>query len=83
MHYPAGEPFFVLPPREGRGQWHRFYRDANKYVGVFWNYTPAEVEQLKALRFVSVAEFKRRALRIKGGLKLKPPDAVFTRPHSN
>jgi hypothetical protein len=82
--YPKeGEPFFVLPPSSTVGAWHRFYRDAGVYVGVFWNFTEEEAQDLKALQFISVQELKDRGLKLKKPLPLGTPGELYRRPLPN
>jgi hypothetical protein len=83
LRYPKGEPFFVLPPVEARGAWHRFYLDAGIYVGVFWEVTEEQAAALKALQFVSIADFKRKALGPGKAVSIGPPDEVYGRPAAN
>ncbi len=60
LRYPKGKPFIARLPESlsAAGEEHRIYRDANKYVGVFWSLTKGQVEGIQNLSFVSLADFK-------------------------
>jgi hypothetical protein len=76
--YPAGqEPFFVhLPGFEGHQQ-HRFYTRVGKYTGIFWNLTKEDVERLRELQLISVADCKRLAGNLHvPRLELGKPDEI-------
>jgi hypothetical protein len=62
------------------GYEHRFYMDAGKYTGIFWNVTPAEAQELPYLQLISLEALrdKARATSVKG-LTLPEP-GVGRRP---
>lgn len=81
LRFPAGKPYFVqLPESLGTvGQEHRFYSQAGKYTGVFWNVTKEQAQALKALTLVSVEGAKKKAISVPK-LELGKPEADWGRP---
>ena len=60
--YPAGHPMWLEPELNIKGREHRFYSQANKYVGVFWPVTLGDVQShLRKLYVISVDRFKADA----------------------
>jgi Mg-chelatase subunit ChlD len=79
LRYESGaKPFFVqLPPEVAvAGHEHRFYTEAGKYTGIFWNVKKDDVEALSYLKLMSVDKARAKAVRV-DGLKAagdqKPP----------
>jgi hypothetical protein len=86
LNYPSGaKPYFVrLPPGVGAlGHEHRFYKEAGKYVGIFWNVSPQQAQELSKLDVVSVEVARRgtKAVHVEG-LLLPPPESNSRRPPS-
>lgn len=80
MTYPAGaEPYFVSIPNKRCGEWHRFYKEANKYVGVFWG-TAFDADGPPALDFYSVGELKAKGLSIPATKLARPTIITDQRP---
>ena len=75
LRYPADEePFFVqLPPGTNVGAEHRFYTEAGKYTGIFWNVSAATAEEMKSLTIYSVTGVLNEAHHV-GPLDLKAPN---------
>jgi hypothetical protein len=58
LRYPKGQPFLVHVPGSA-GYEHRFYSEAGKYTGVFYDWTEERVEKdLPNLSLVSLEGFK-------------------------
>ena len=57
------------------GQEHRFYTQAGKYTGIFWNVTKEQAQALKSLTLVSVEAAKKKAVAVPK-LELGAPDTV-------
>jgi hypothetical protein len=73
LRYPPGKPFFVrLPeaPQNLVGYEHRFFAQAGRYTGIFWNVSREDVRALRSLEFVSVEAAKRQATYFQDKLKL-------------
>jgi hypothetical protein len=72
-----------------QGHEHRFYSEAGKYTGVFWNVTESQANALSSLDLVSVDEARLKAIEVEvldlgepsiGGDAPDPPRlAVFAR----
>jgi hypothetical protein len=65
LRYPVGEnisPFFVrLPEDVGEGCEHRFYTEAGKYTGIFWNVSKERADNLEYIKIYSVKGVLRKA----------------------
>jgi hypothetical protein len=78
LRYPPGKPFYAKLPEtfQTLGEEHRFYDQAGRYTGIFWNVIPARAETLEGLQFVSVEGSTLRApYRVKP-LPLGEPDKI-------
>ena len=75
LRYPPDQgPFFVqLPQGKYDGAEHRFYTEAGKYTGIFWNVSETTVKELKSLTVYSVAGVLKEAHHV-GPLDLKVPN---------
>ncbi|MCC6419414.1 MAG: caspase family protein [Gemmataceae bacterium] len=62
LQFPKGQPIMVQPRGSFGGQEHRFYTQAGKYTGVFWQVSPAEVAQA-GMAVLSVDGFRDTARR--------------------
>ena len=64
LRYPTtenGKPFFVeLPEGVADGYEHRFYTEAGKYTGVFWNVSKEKADQLEFIKIYSVEGAHRK-----------------------
>jgi hypothetical protein len=48
-----------------QGHEHRFYTEAGKYTGVFWNVSEAQANALNSLELISVDEARQKAIEVK------------------
>jgi hypothetical protein len=87
LRYPDGrKPYFVLRPEgiggQVRGEEHRFYAEAGRYTGVFWDVDADAAKNLSRLQVVSVEKLKTDAgvKTIDGGLALPSPPGRYPRP---
>jgi hypothetical protein len=81
---PEKEPFFVrLPnyPDRKIGVEDRFYTNAGKYTGIFWNMSETEVRNIERLELFSIAQLKK-ASRCVEKLELPPPSDRYKRPEA-
>ncbi len=62
-----------LPPRTNVGAEHRFYTEAGKYTGIFWNVSEITAKDMKSLTIYSVAGVLNEAHHA-GPLDLKAPN---------
>ena len=64
MEYAKDKPVWVKVVGDGwnaEGVEHRFYRQANKYTGIFWPVPPSGAEHIAKLSFISLEAFRREA----------------------
>ena len=65
LRYPLtenGKPFFVqLPDDVAAGFEHRFYTEAGKYTGIFWNVSKEQADKLEFIKIYSVEGLQRKA----------------------
>lgn len=67
LAYPRDKPCFVDPGElngiadRPTGYEHRFFSRANKYTGVFWPVNQGQLEQLKSLSVISLAQVRALA----------------------
>jgi hypothetical protein len=78
---PGGQPFFVQLPGEAGaiGHEHRFYTEAGKYTGIFWNVRKDQADALQRLDLISVAGALEKAFRVEN-LDLGVPNMQFRPP---
>jgi hypothetical protein len=64
MTFPPGKPVMAQPPSEfSVGQEHRFYSEAGKYTGIFWEMTPRQAQHLvQSINLLSLVRFREAAL---------------------
>jgi hypothetical protein len=64
LRYPVtekGKPFFVqLPDDVADGFEHRFYTEAGKYTGIFWNVSKEKADKLEFIKIYSVEGAHRK-----------------------
>jgi hypothetical protein len=87
LRWPAGsQPFFVMlrdkEDRLARGHEHRFYTEAGRYTGVFWDVDKKAADELSGLRIMSVESLTSNPASLKvEGLKVgSEPDINARRP---
>jgi hypothetical protein len=81
LSFPANKPYLVRPRnKEAADHYfeHRFYSEAQKYTGIFPNWTEQELQSL-SLELVSLDAFKKHASKVRFE-KLGKPDRQSARP---
>ena len=79
MEYAKDKPVWVKVAGDGwnaEGAEHRFYRQANKYTGIFWPVPPSAAEHIAKLSFISLEAFQREAKGRGYFLELNDPKMV-------
>jgi hypothetical protein len=83
LRFPKDEPFFVQLPGSvaGSGAEHRFYLEAGKYTGIFWDVTREQAQNMEFLNLVAVRSLKRNTLLRVTNLELPEPSKNSVRPN--
>jgi hypothetical protein len=77
LEFPKGRPYVVDPGRltglDIVGYEHRLYSVANKYTGLFWPVTRAQLGSLRTISLISLGAFRDRAEKEGRTAVIKPP----------
>jgi hypothetical protein len=79
MAYAKDKPVWVKVTGDGwnpEGAEHRFYKQANKYTGIFWPVPPSAAEHIAKISFISLEAFQRDAKSRGYFLELSDPQLV-------